>query len=177
MGIPKWLQRLNSWSSKYVPQSEESAGERILNSTIEQANAADTQEKRDEIYKDRGIATLATTAVSLSPYVFTNPAAMRILDIVGTADGIRNLTTDNGISKTIRLTKNGDYGKAILSGLGDSMDLIGAGDAVRIAAKIGNKAYRGYHAYNTIFPYGYDDPIGRGKEFVKSMFLEKKFCV
>ena len=100
---------------------------------------------------------------------------MRILDIVGTADGIRNLTTDNGISKTIRLTKNGDYGKAILSGLGDSMDLIGAGDAVRIAAKIGNKAYRGYHAYNTIFPYGYDDPIGRGKKFVKSMFLEKKY--
>ena len=170
--LPKWMQKLNSWS---IPDSDESAGERVLNSTIEQANDATTQEERDKIYKNKSAATLATTALSLSPYVFTNPALMRTLDVIGTIDGIHNLTTDNGIKKTIRLVNQKDYGKAFLSGVGDTFDLIGAGDAIRMISKIRNRAYRGYHAFNTIVPYAYENPLQRGKQFVKSMLLEKKY--
>jgi hypothetical protein len=32
-----------------------------------------------------------------------------VTETVGFADGIRNLLTDNGVQKTIRLTKEGDY--------------------------------------------------------------------
>ena len=60
--LPKWIQKLNSWS---IPDSDESAGERVLNSTIEQANKASTQEERDQIYKDSAKKNLAVTGQSL----------------------------------------------------------------------------------------------------------------
>ena len=47
--LPRWMQKLNSWS---MPESDESAGERIFNSTIKAANNASTQEERDKIYLD-----------------------------------------------------------------------------------------------------------------------------
>lgn len=62
--LPRWMKNLNSWFSG-IPNSDESAGERILNSTIEQANAASTQEERDQIYKDSAKKNLAVTGQSL----------------------------------------------------------------------------------------------------------------
>lgn len=56
------MQKLNSWS---IPDSDESAGERVLNSTIKQANNASTQEERDQIYKDSAKKNLAVTGQSL----------------------------------------------------------------------------------------------------------------
>lgn len=62
--LPKWIEKLNSWFSG-IPDSDESAGERILNSTIERANKASTQEERDQIYKDSAKKNLAVTGQSL----------------------------------------------------------------------------------------------------------------
>lgn len=42
-----------------------------------------------------------------------------------TIDGIRNFASNNGVQKTIREAKTGNYGKAILSGVGDVLDVIG----------------------------------------------------
>lgn len=42
-----------------------------------------------------------------------------------TADGARNLFSGNGIQKTYREAKAGNYGKAILSGIGDALNLGG----------------------------------------------------
>ena len=63
--LPKWMQKLNSWASKNIPESDESVGERILNSTIKEANNASTQEERDQIYKDSAKKNLAVTGQSL----------------------------------------------------------------------------------------------------------------
>lgn len=109
----------------------------------------------------------------LSPV--TKAAIMRGVDVVGTVDGARNLISDNGITKTKRFIDEGRYGRAAISGLGDVFDLIGIGDTARMISKLGNRAYRGYHAFNTIFPYGYDHAFEKGNKFVKSMLLEKKY--
>lgn len=42
-----------------------------------------------------------------------------------TADGTRNFFSGNGIQKTYREAKAGNYGKAILSGIGDTLDIAG----------------------------------------------------
>lgn len=63
--LPKWMQKLNTWSNKNIPQSDESIGERIQNKTIEKANSAKTQEERDEIYKNSAKTNLAVTGQSL----------------------------------------------------------------------------------------------------------------
>jgi hypothetical protein len=39
---------------------------------------------------------------------YSNPLVRTALDTIGSIDGIRNTFTDNGISKTIRLAKEGD---------------------------------------------------------------------
>lgn len=65
-------------------------------------------------------------------------------DTVGTIDGIRNLASDNGIQKTVRLIDEGRYGRAALSGLGDVFDVIGGigfiGDTRRYASGVGKRA-------------------------------------
>lgn len=46
-------------------------------------------------------------------------------DVVLTADGVRNAFSNNGIQKTIREAKAGNYKNAVLSGIGDVLDLGG----------------------------------------------------
>lgn len=48
------------------------------------------------------------------------------IDIGLTADGARNFFSRNGVQKTYREAKAGNYGKAILSGIGDTLDIAGA---------------------------------------------------
>lgn len=48
------------------------------------------------------------------------------IDIGLTVDGARNFLSDNGVQKTYREAKAGNYGKAILSGIGDILDIGGS---------------------------------------------------
>lgn len=57
------------------------------------------------------------------------------IDLVLTADGIRNLATENGIQKTINYAKDGNWGRAAASGTMDALDLLGGvgliGDVIK----------------------------------------------
>ncbi len=48
------------------------------------------------------------------------------IDIGLTVDGARNFLSDNGVQKTYREAKAGNYGKAVLSGIGDILDIGGS---------------------------------------------------
>lgn len=71
-------------------------------------------------------------AALLNPYVRLG------LDILGSADGVRNLVSKNGVQKTYRLAKEGDTFGAIKSGVGDALDLAGG---VGLATKGGKWIY------------------------------------
>lgn len=66
------------------------------------------------------------------------------IDLVLTADGIRNLATENGIQKTINYAKDGNWGRAAASGTMDALDLLGGvgiiGDVIK-GAKQAKGAY------------------------------------
>lgn len=51
---------------------------------------------------------LAGPAMTYGIAAYSNPLVRTTLDAIGSIDGIRNAFTDNGISKTIRLAKEGD---------------------------------------------------------------------
>ena len=63
------------------------------------------------------------------------------IDLVLTADGIRNLATENGIQKTVNYIKGGNWGRAALSGTVDALDLLGGvglvGDGYRLIKPYG----------------------------------------
>lgn len=63
--------------------SDESAGERILNKTIEKANSAKTDEERKKIYNDTAKKELAVTAASVAPKVVVslakNPVTSKLI--------------------------------------------------------------------------------------------------
>lgn len=61
--------------------------------------------------------------------VFANPYARSLFDMTGTIDSVRNALSDNGISKTIRLAKEGDIYGTAKSALGDVFDIVGTTDA------------------------------------------------
>jgi hypothetical protein len=68
-----------------------------------------------------------TGIVSLPAVGYTLETAMPILNNpvvqgIGTIDGIYNLFTDQGVSKTIDHFKNDEYGKGVLSLAGDVLD-------------------------------------------------------
>ena len=63
--LPNWLNRLNTFANKYMTASTESAGENILNKTIEKANSAKSDSERKEIYNDSAKKNLSTTGASL----------------------------------------------------------------------------------------------------------------
>ena len=64
----------------------------------------------------KNTATLAKVAKHLDTGV----------DIAGSIEGLYNAATDNGIKKTVRLAREGDYLGAIKSGAIDAVDIIGA---------------------------------------------------
>jgi hypothetical protein len=51
---------------------------------------------------------LAGPLITYGIAAYSNPLIRTALDTIGSIDGIRNVFTDNGISKTIRLAKKGD---------------------------------------------------------------------
>lgn len=53
------------------------------------------------------------------------------VDVGLTADGVRNSISNNGVQKTYREAKAGNYRKAILSGIGDMLDIGGGINLVR----------------------------------------------
>lgn len=61
--------------------------------------------------------------------LFANPYSRSALDIMGTADSIKNVLSDNGIAKTIRLAKEGDIWGTVKSAAGDVFDVVGTTDA------------------------------------------------
>ena len=96
------------------------------------------------------------------------------IDVAGTIDGIRNFFSGNGVQKTFRLIKEGNYGRAALSGVGDTFDILGTGELINLGRKIAKPAYRAGHAYVSIEPWGYNNPVKRGKTFVKSLLTGKE---
>ena len=79
------------------------------------------------------------------------------IDIGLTADGARNLFSGDGIQKTYRETKAGNYEKAILSGIGDILDIVGG---ISLTKRVGNGLItrignRNIYTYNNISPASY----------------------
>lgn len=151
----------------------------------------------------KGVVAAVGAALAFPP---TRKLAARILkhpitEAVGTATGFYNLATDQGVQKTIDHAKNGEYGKAVLSGLGDVLDaspLLGvlkgakagynalrAGNGIKNAAKtfvdnapilkfgrMFSKANRAKHAFVTINPFGYEKPFKRGFKWLNSVLSD-----
>ena len=120
-------------------------------------------------------AALGQSLVSGMSLLKAYPALARAVDVVGNVDGIRNLVSNNGVRKTARLVGEGEYGKAALSAAGDALDVLGISDTARLLSRIATPAYRGYHTFNVLSPYSYDNPARRGKDIAKSMLLEKEY--
>ena len=51
---------------------------------------------------------VAPYAITGGIQMYSNPFVKAALDVVGSVDGVRNALSDNGISKTIKLAKEGD---------------------------------------------------------------------
>lgn len=88
------------------------------------------------------------------------------IDIGLTADGARNLFSKNGIQKTYREAKVGNYGKAALSGAVDILDLLGG---YNLSKKIINKTKNliKLFSFNNWFNSGVVDIIDyNGKKIV-----------
>lgn len=67
-------------------------------------------------------------ALNLGMAAYANPFVRTALDVIGTIDGVRNFVSDNGVSKTVRLAKEGDTWGAVKSGIGDVFDIASIGD-------------------------------------------------
>ena len=101
-----------------------------------------------------------------------NTATRPIIDAIASIDGIRNAVSKNGIRKTIALAKEGKTGKAVLSGVGDLLDIAGANDLVNVTGRIASKANRAIHAYDAIMPLSYRDALSQGKTFLRNTMLK-----
>lgn len=80
-------------------------------------------------------AAVAPWLISGGIAAVANPLVKTTFDIIGSLDGIRNATSNNGVRKTIRLAKEGNVAGSIKSGIGDIFDIAGgiglAGDIYR----------------------------------------------
>jgi len=79
------------------------------------------------------------------------------IDIGLTIDGARNFFSDNGWQKTKRELVAGNYKDAILSGMGDTLDVIGSTSLTKrigkgLITRVGN---RNIYTYNNISPASY----------------------
>lgn len=113
------------------------------------------------------------TAAGANVY-FSNPFIKLATDTYFAGDGIHNALSDNGVQKTFRLAKNGDYWGATKSAIGDVLDLSGTGDLIKIGSRIARPAYRALHAYDSISPYGYDRAFARFKGYAADLISNPK---
>lgn len=88
-----------------------------------------------------------------------------------------NLFSDHGVSKTINLAKNGQYGSAALSGIGDLFDTALAYPLINKSVGIGKQilipSNRAAHAYYAISPVGYGNVSQKSRAWIKSMLTGK----
>lgn len=77
----------------------------------------------------------ALPTMALGSELWAIPQVRKAVDILGTADAVRNSLSNNGIKKTVGFIQDGRYGRAALSGLGDALDIMGVGDAARYIGK------------------------------------------
>lgn len=98
------------------------------------------------------------------------------IDIGLTADGARNLFSKNGIQKTYREAKVGNYGKAALSGAVDILDLLGVNKNIdRSYSKLTSEEKRDvldhelHHTIDLVFrgPKRQYSPMGKFLDFSK----------
>lgn len=72
-----------------------------------------------------------------------HPIISGVIDAGLTIDGVRNALSNNGIKKTFNYIKDGNWGRAGLSGTMDMLDLLGGvglvGDATRYSKKAANR--------------------------------------
>lgn len=96
------------------------------------------------------------------------------LDTAGTVDGIRNVFSENGVQKTVRKYKEGDYRGAIKSGFGDVLDIAGIGDIAKIVSRVARPGYRALHAYDSILPFGYSRFGRKLKNYASDLITNPK---
>lgn len=175
---------------------------------------ADSKQLLDEIFETgardrRGYEGLAT-AMTVAPFTPFAGASIRtawkiasnpVVQLAGTATGLYDLTTNQGVKKTIKHFKNNEYIKGIKSMAGDALNaspLIGGWKSLSYglnAIKNGERfkkiipslwkrtdigrwispENRAYHAYYTIPQYGYTEPGKRAFNWMKSWMLDKKY--
>lgn len=97
-----------------------------------------------------GTGVLGTLAGGVKS-IYANPMMRFGLDMYGTADGIKNLSTDNGVQKTIRAIQEGDYLGAIKSGAGDIFDVVSMVDLPKSIKDLSNlKNYRKPYSFKYV---------------------------
>lgn len=106
------------------------------------------------------LATYAGAAYSSIP-----KSVKTFVDIIGSIDGLRNMVSHNGISKTVRKAKEGDVVGTLLSGAGDALDFLGG--ASYLSTLRNNFLNRNIIAYNNISPAAY---TGHGKEMAGALY-------
>lgn len=106
------------------------------------------------------LATYAGAAYSSIP-----KSVKTFVDIIGSVDGLRNMVSHNGISKTVRKAKEGDVVGTLLSGAGDALDFLGG--ASYLSTLRNNFLNRNIIAYNNISPAAY---TGHGKEMAGALY-------
>lgn len=170
------------------------------NEGVKDAILAQDRFEREVAPKKAIVAAGAATVPLWGPHawkVLTHP----VVEAIGTASGLYNLATNQGVKKTINHYRNGEYGKAAWSGFGDLLDaspLFGAFKAVKSgynAFRAGNnirssiktfvdnapilkfgrilsRENRAKHAFVTINPFGYDKPVRRGMKWLNSVLSD-----
>ena len=95
------------------------------------------------------------TAIGGVKSIYANPLLRFGLDMYGTADGVKNLFTDDGIQKTIRAVQEGDTWGAIKSGIGDVFDVASIIDLPK-----GINGMKNIENYRAPYRFKYIDNIG-----------------
>lgn len=95
-----------------------------------------------------------------------HPIAGAVADAV---DGTVGLGT--GLYGAYENIKDNNYLKASAEGL---LGLTGLSSA-RMLSKMASPSYRAYHAYNNISPFGYEEPLQRGKSLLNGMLQDAKY--
>lgn len=106
----------------------------------------------------------------LTPGYWLTKAGKPIAGIIADATDAA-IGTSQGITTTVKNIKEKDYKKAAFNGVLATTGL----SSLKTLSKIINPKYRAYHAYHTIKPFGYNNPLKRGKEFLSSMITNKKY--
>ena len=140
--------------------NEETAGSSRFRQTVSEAETAPTAKEARRIYlnaaKDRAGETAMALAIPLSGGV----AGPVVADATNTAfaiDGLYNLASGNGVQKTYRLAKQGDWAGATKSAVGDALNIAMTVPAVRLLGGVG----KGLAAGNSLKESYTLDLIGR----------------